>query len=223
MKKILIYLALLFLCCSLAACNGYTKASPLGDSNAPQNDNAEDNRLETIDNHTNQAVPYQIIFDSIEDIDTFSARANGTAEQYQVFAEEKSINTLITHDIAKTIAYHVKAIDIPSLKAGFEAEDFSAIYYADRNELDIIYKVAGIRYRFVYKYNAINAEPPSPTVVAANKMLGTEAINLYQGTDCLVGYISNDNAVLQVIIYTDSVEQVELDIFKFNLSNGVSN
>ncbi len=161
-------------------------------------------------------IPVMIPFDSIDEIGTFIASANGTAEQYASYAQETEPLINVSQKAARVMAAAMASVDIPRLQEGRACEGFGATYTPDRNELDIIYRVDGIRYRFVYQYGKTDAQLPSTAPVAENQALGDRSVDLYQGDGCLVGYVTEPSAVVQIVVYTEQVEQASLQMFSLH-------
>ncbi len=94
-------------------------------------------------------------------------------------------------------------------------ENFGCTYYADRSELDLIYRIDGIRYRFVYCYqlSAPHTYDGEPLLTDLN--LGSAQLDLYPGQNCLVGSYLSGTTTVRVIVYTLQVEDVDFSIFSF--------
>ncbi len=171
----------------------------------------ENNEKDSSENHPTFSTPVQIVFTSIDDLQDFVVSSNGTSKQYEEYCDQKTIDPLITQKIAKQIALEIKSIDLPM--ANTEFYEFAATYYADRNEMDVIYRLNGIRYIFVYKYDAVSVKLSESSLIAEDLLLGSHSFDLYQGDECLVGYIEYDDAVLQIIIDCNSIDDVSLHLF----------
>ena len=162
-------------------------------------------------------VPYSVSFSSIAEMKDFLNSAKGSAAQYEEFIQQNNINASITQSHAQHMATNVEQNDIPLVTSNSVADDFGATYYLDRNELDIIYKINGIRYRFVYKYNKTSSFAPTTPPVLENVNLGTYVFDLYQGDGCFVGELVTDFAVVQVVVYAEQTNDVALNVFNMEV------
>ena len=157
--------------------------------------------------------PYSVSFSSITEMKDFFNSAKGSAAQYEEFIQQNNINASITQSHAQHMATNVEQNDIPLVTSNSVADDFGATYYLDRNELDIIYKINGIRYRFVYRYNKTSSSVRTTSPVLENVNLGTYVFDLYQGDGCFVGELVTDSAVVQVVVYAEQISDVALQVF----------
>ena len=158
--------------------------------------------------------PYSVSFSSIAEMKDFLNSAKGSAAQYEEFIQQNNINAAsITQSHAQHMATNVEQNDIPLVTSNSVADDFGATYYLDRNELDIIYKINGIRYRFVYRYNKTSTFAPTTPPVLENVNLGTYVFDLYQGDGCFVGELVTDSAVVQVVVYAEQTSDIALQVF----------
>lgn len=170
-----------------------------------------------VDADENYDVPYSVSFSSIAEMKDFLNSAKGSAAQYEEFIQQNNINASITQSHAQHMATNVEQNDIPLVTSNSVADDFGATYYLDRNELDIIYKINGIRYRFVYKYNKTSNFAPTTPPVLENVNLGTYVFDLYQGDGCFVGELVTDSAVVQVVVYAEQTNDVALNVFNMEI------
>ena len=205
--------------------NDNTSDSALETGNGLEsNDNTSDSALET-DNNVDQneihSTPYLISFSSITEMKDFLNSAKGNATQYGKFVQAHNINTSITQKDAQSIVTNVERNDIPLAKSDSVIDDFGATYYLDRNELDIIYKINGIRYRFVYKYNKTSSIDRTTAATLENLNLGAYVVDLYQGDGCFVGELVTDSVVIQIVVYAKQANDIALNVFNMGeLSNG---
>jgi len=168
---------------------------------------------DVINQDENHNVPYSISFSSIAEMKDFLNSTKGNIAQYEEFIQDHNINTSITQSYAQKIATNVELNDVPLVKSNWVVDEFAATYYLDRNELDIIYKVNGIRYRFVYKYNGTSSVDRTTAPIFEDLKLGTYVVDLYQGDECFVGEVVTDFVVIQIVIYTERSNDVALNIF----------
>ena len=133
--------------------------------------------------------------------------------QYDQFVQDRHLNTAIKQVQAQSIADNIKMNDILVTNSNFTAEEFGATYYLDRNELDLVYKVNGVRYRFIYRYNDSTTQERTAAPVLENIILGTYRVDLYRGDHCFVGETTSGGANIQIVVYTEDISKVDLSAF----------
>lgn len=171
---------------------------------------------ESINENENHSVPYSVSFSSIAEIKDFLSSAKGSSAQYEEFAQKNNINISITQSFAKSVATNIERNDIPLPKSDLVADEFAATYYLNRNELDIIYRINGIRYRFIYKYDETSSLERTVSPVLEDLNLGSYFFDLYQGDECFVGEIVTESAVIQLVVY-DTKETSNVNFNAFNM------
>ena len=219
MKKLILFV-IVFLCLSMVSCN----KEPVGNSE-PFNTSSIDDPVNENDSEPNEntnqggnhTVPYSVSFSSITEMKDFLNSAKGNTTQYEEFVQKNNINASITQNYAQHIAKNVEQNDIPFVKSNLVADEFAATYYLERNELDMIYQINRIRYRFVYKYNKTSITVRTTSPVLENVNLGTYVFDLYQGDGCFVGELVTDSAVIQVVVYAEQTSDVALDVFNMEI------
>ena len=160
--------------------------------------------------------PTTILFDSIDDIVDFVSAVNASKTHYDDYLEAKNSNiTPPSYNTAKNIATNVSSVGLPQIKSNFTCDKFGCTYYVEPGYLDIIYTLEGIRYRFNYSFNLTNPYQYEGTPILTSAKLGSFSLDLYQGENCFVGCILNGTIVMQIIVYTEQIEKVNLDPFIF--------
>ena len=217
MKKLTLFAITIFLCLLMISC----KEDPQNnraqyDDNSQSNNHIKETDLGSNDNINqgeNHNVPYLVSFSSIAEMEDFFSSTKGNIAQYEEFIQENNINTSISQSHAQTIVAKVESGDIPLVKSDWVVDDFAATYYLDRNELDMIYQINGIRYRFVYRYDKTSTSVRTTSPVLKDLNLGTYVVDLYQGEECFVGELVTASAVIQIVVYTERTSDVALNAF----------
>lgn len=210
MKKIILASVFIFLCISVMSCNkaeqngtgAFSTAS--GATEASNNDGGRND---------DRQVPYSIPFSSTADINDFLEAARGSSAQYDRYVQERALNAAVKQTQAQSIADNIKMNDILVTNSNFTVEEFGATYYLDRSELDLVYKVNGVRYRFIYRYNDSTTQERTAAPVSENIILGTYRVDLYRGDQCFVGEVTADGTNIQIVVYTEDISKVDLSAF----------
>ena len=212
MKRIVLVFVFIFLCMSVISCNkaGQDEVPPSKVGEISYTPETSNNDVSQNDNHR---VPYSISFSSTADINDFLEAARGNSAQYDQFVQDRHLNTAIKQVQAQSIADNIKKNDILVTNSNFTAEEFGATYYLDRNELDLVYKVNGVRYRFIYRYNASTAQARTTIPISENIVLGAYRVDLYRGDHCFVGETTTDGTTVQIVVYTEDISKVDLSAF----------
>ena len=215
MKKIILFIVMAFLCLSITSCEEETINNTDNDNPTVDNGvNDSDLKLnDDINQNENHHTPYLVSFSSITEMKDFINSTKGNTAQYEKFVQENSINTAITQSSAQNIAKNIEQNNIPLVKSTSAVDEFGATYYLDRNELDIIYKINGIRYRFIYRYNKTSSLERTTSPILEDQKLGTYIVDLYQGDECFVGELITNYAVVQIVVYTEQTNDVTLNVF----------
>ena len=136
---------------------------------------------------TNPAPPETLTFSSLAEIGQFLATANLPATEFPILTGEQT------------------------------ADEFRCTYYADRKELDAIYKINGIRYRFIYCYQPSEPHVYDGEPILTDLALGSASLDLYQGANCFVGSYESGTTAVRVVVYTTQAADVNLNQFTFQL------
>ena len=160
--------------------------------------------------------PITVIFDSVQDIKPFIEAANGTEAKFEEYAEKADLYYIINQKVAQAMAHNMEIMSFPVISSELTDENSYAIYYLERNELNIIYTVGEARYCFVYRYSQ-NSIPiidsASQPLVKQNVQLGDYMLDLYEGSECLVGHFLDGQIAVQVVINAPEYSSVSLDAF----------
>lgn len=177
------------------------------------------------DEINNPSVPIILTFSSYDELLEFVVASKGDEKQYQDHVDKKTSQNYsikyISFDAAKKIATNFSVAPIPIVKENVEAFDFGATYYAERQELNLHYKIDGIRYCFMYRFGETELFKYEDTPVA-KVQLGNIEINMYKQKTAYVGPAFIDGVVCSAIIYTDFESKVSFDNFYLTYLSNVS-
>ncbi|MBQ7324769.1 MAG: hypothetical protein IJW98_03405 [Clostridia bacterium] len=177
-----------------------------------ENDNPSQKPEESPDAPT---APEMLGFSTFDEIERFVAAANGSADAYAEFINGLEHSFTAPQIAAQTIATHLTSAELPRPANAQSAEDFGCTYYADRVELDLIYRMKGIRYRFVYSYLPSEPHTYEGEPILTGLSLGSVTLDLYPGTNCLVGSYQSGQTAVRVIVYTEQAADVDFGQFDF--------
>ncbi len=211
MKKTFFLIICLVAFLILTSCNSTNIAD------TEKNNSRPDENIDNSQGTSDGTVPVIVPFSSKDDIKEFILAATGTASQYTSFADKQTTTKLITYGTAKNIAANIRECVFPNAKNNENVESFGATYYVDRNELNVIYKINGIRYRFIYSFNTTKDYVHEGTPVLSNIPIGSSLLNLYQAeSGGLVGSIIEGTTSIYVIVYTEDLNSVDFNYFNFS-------
>lgn len=207
-----------FLIICLVAFLILTSCNSTNITDTEKNNSKPDENINNSQGTSDGTVPVMVLFSSKDDIKEFILAATGTASQYTSFADKQTTTKLITYDTAKNVAANICECIFPNAKNNENVEGFGATYYVDRNELDVIYKINGIRYRFIYSFNTTKDYMREETPVLSNIPIGSSVLDLYQAeSGGLFGSIIEGTTSIYIIVYTEDLNSVDFDCFDFSV------
>ena len=159
--------------------------------------------------------PELLGFSTFNEIEQFVIATNGSADAYAEYVKGLEYSFTASQAAARTIAKHLTSTELPRPANAQSAEDFGCTYYADRVELDLIYRMKGIRYRFVYTYLPSEPHTYEGEPILTDLSLGSATLDLYSGTNCLVGSYQSGKTAVRVIVYTEQAADVDFGQFGF--------
>ena len=206
MKKsnciVLITLCLL-ICFAISACNNVTV--PNATNPTAQSNKDEDSTANT--------PGVTMTFGSVTDIVKFVSAANSQETQFSEYKEKHSISKNITYDIARNFASNCRTTKVFCNKSDTICDSFSGTYYAERNELSIIYKIESIVYRFIYTFGADSPHQYDGEPVFRDVSVGSFEFDLYQGDGCLVGSVIDGTTTIRIIVKSKQINDINFDAF----------
>ncbi|MBE6691910.1 MAG: hypothetical protein E7586_01080 [Ruminococcaceae bacterium] len=238
MKKSFVLLCVaisLFLmsCANYGNVSVYDDYSSLGLSEV---DNEEENILKTeevisnVENHSSEEqfsnegssfshdTPHAVSFDDLEGIKRFKSAASGTEEEFDKFIDEYMHGVIFEYNMSQNLVHGLNSAPIPEVKDGI-LEGFGGTFTYERNELDLVYRVNGIRYRFTYLYDFEGKHIYEGKSVLNDVSIGAQKIDLYQVDDCYLGTIMDKTTAIAVAVYTQEQNDINFDIFDFTMIN----
>ena len=229
MKKFLVLFLTIIIVISLASCANQSADEPLpsGNATADSTTTATTSVIATKKEGTPQkplgdsylnsdnTPPITVVFESVQDIKPFIDAANGTAAEFETYAEETDLYYAIDQKVAQAMAHNMEIIDFPLTSSKLTEENSGAMYNVSSNKFDITYKIDDIRYRFIYSYNEKTIPDVSTLypVVKQNVSLGNYSLDLYEANERLGGYYLDNSIPVHVIINTTDTSKASLDVF----------
>ena len=143
--------------------------------------------------------PLMAVFDSIETMVAFLQATHGSEDEYAAMTTDSTIH----YSDACQIARYLESHTLPLPVTGQTVENFRATYYANRNELVMIYQIDGIYYRFLCGYNA-------PDMIYSGSVVGMMTLDQYElemrreNDQFYSGSVSHGTTTLTAIIYSDA-------------------
>lgn len=160
--------------------------------------------------------PTSLPFESVKEIQSFITAATGTEEEFNKYHAEEIAPLLgITYKASQAVYHNLGLVQLPMISSETTLEGFGASYNLSDNIFNITYRINGIRYRFIYRYNETGIpEITTAKVYNENARLGDTSLVLYEGQGCLFGYFNDNSIRVELIIYTEDFESVSLDVFE---------
>lgn len=159
--------------------------------------------------------PVGLIFESFEDIQAFQVASMGSDADFENYMKTANISNKISQNTARKFAVLLSSQQYPAQIGSNSFTDFGGVYYLDRNTLDLTAKTESVRYRFIYYFGEDPEIAFAGAPVISDVDLGIAKLDLYQSDGALVGTYSYQNAVVQVIVYTETPDSVSLDSIVF--------
>lgn len=172
----------------------------------------------------NPEPPVTLFFESFRVLNDFAVAASGTQTQYDDCVLKHNIVTNIPYSIAQKIASNLCSAPIAELNNNVEPEAFGCTYYVDRNELDLIYEIEGINYRFIYQYGKASFVEPEDDPFLESVPLGSVTIGKmylreYHWTS---GYTMLGTVPVLVMVRSHRAEDVRFEDFDFTTFSAAS-
>ena len=163
-------------------------------------------------------IPVMVNFESVAEIERFLLAVNESSVKYEQFAKDECIHNALTYDMAKIFAENVNSCLLPYIKDGISFEEFGATYFAERNQLDAIFIVNGIRYRFIYDLDISedvgeNLYDGIPVLTTTINGLGT--LTLYQRETIFVGSVIRNKMLIRVFVYAPQSNMIDFSVFEY--------
>ena len=155
------------------------------------------------------------VFASMEDMRSFVQAAHDGEAAFYAWLDTASFHPSIdSYQEALYYASYMKSIAVPVIHEEQADYSFNAVFYADRNELDMIYDVDNVRYRFIYYFDTPAHADERPVAYAIT--LDDYAVNLREGELWRVGWISLGEDSMMVGI-SASAPETAITLEQFDL------
>ena len=148
--------------------------------------------------------PETLDFKNLEDLYTFIALADSSEEDVEAYrSDHPEAQSFIAKELSD-IAEKIKKSDIPKPEFfNSDINEFGGTYYSDSSsDLDLIWIIDGIRYRFVYSYDKPEHSYKGNAVEKCT--FANHEFYLYEGDGCFVGSIYADYATIRIVIYSNA-------------------
>jgi len=235
MKKIYTSCLIIILCLVLVSCDladtplekdSQQETEELSGAESRENDSRQDVETDTgidVDEPSNEAVKNEnpqspqviITFEKIEDISDLISAGLGTYEEFVKYKQEKNPDILISQEDVQVAAKVIAAFSIPITENSDQVEYLGGNYYIERAELNLYYKVNGIRYCFTYEYGKKSSYKYEGDLVIENAMFGSEKIDIYKVSGGFIGSMMDRAGVVSVRIYSNDKSSVSFENFDF--------
>ena len=162
--------------------------------------------------------PITVKFESIQEFQDFIKAANGTEEEFEKYAEQAKLYYAINQKVAIDVAHNLDIINFPLAPFEVTEDNFTAIYYLDRNELVVFYLVDGfIKYSFTYYYDYVELPKTEKPLFKEDVPLEKHSLDLYDAVDHsrLFGFYMDNRIVVQAIINTEDYQSASFEGITF--------
>lgn len=157
---------------------------------------------------TQGAPSHTVDFASMDDVRWFISVVTLSDEEYRKSWSEHQTTLPMSRSQAAGYAEKLKAALYPSLPD--PDVEINATLTTDRNELDMIFRLNDVRYRFTYDFNCPTYDVE--VEIIAELSIGGYTFPIHKSGldgDWLGGFTKVGNATVSLIIYSDDVESVK--------------
>ena len=207
-NKIIAVFCILF-CTLFSSCNNATIDS--NDTEKPMENNS------SLGSNTDNCltVSTAIGFSSMDEIERFLVAARSSEAVFQKYLDSRHMDNVISQKVAQKAMTNITSQFLPVASSDVETKSFGATYYADRDQLDIVYNINNCRYRFIFSYHSVNKQEYEGLPVVSNVTVGDYLLDLYQGDDCFIGSVTTDTATMTIIVYANQLNVELSKLFEF--------
>ena len=210
MKKYCFIILCIVFAAFITSCSEVTPAETFI-SPSTQTKNDEESDSKTVNDITPEEVhePSEaLVFKNIEDLRKFITLADSSNEEIEEYRLSHTDSLSFTAKELSNISEQIKKSDIPNNEFfNIDNEEFGGTYNSSRNELDLIYIIDGIRYRFIYSYD--KPEHSYNGNAIGKCTFEKYEFDLFEGDDCFVGSIHTDYATIRIVIYSNDYSSIE--------------
>ena len=151
-----------------------------------------------------------IRFTSVADIPKFISAVNAQETYYSEYAKIYSVTESGAQKAARQFADNCGDIKLFCPKSDIIYDSFGGDYSVIHNNLDTIWIINGIQYRFIYRIGSNTPIQRSDEPVLRNIKVGPFELDFYHGEDRLVGYIIDGTTTISMTVkpVTAKIEQI---------------
>ena len=205
MKKIFIITLLLGLLLAMSGCGNKT-AEPHITNPTVQSGNADD-AMGTPPGNT-------ICFDSVADIPKFISAVKSQEKYFsEEYAQIYACSETSAAYTARKFADNCSDIKLFCPKSDIVYDSFVADYSELFNSFDVTYRINGVSYIFDYRIGSNTPFQHSDEPVLRNVKVGPFEIDLYQGTNRLVGSVIDGTTTIIIRVTSEQINDINFDAF----------
>ena len=215
MKRIIILL-LVFSVVFLSACNSISSSINTEENKSmiagsyeqdQEDDSGSKNNEQEHENKEQYEAPAVVVFQSLDQLNEFGSLNDSSFDEEKEFFMKHPEATLISEDeLSKMISLTNKSFIPDAHYFGTKIDQFGGTYYSDRHELELVYSIKGVRYRFIYSYGRQEQSMDRTPVCKCN--FDKYSVGLYETDGCYLGLINTDYAAIRIIVYTDDLSSI---------------
>lgn len=213
MKKGIVFIICIILCCSLASCS---KSNYYSNNNTyqPLKDNNYDNSQGSP--NTTSSVPYQISFKSVKEIEKFIKAALDTDNEYNEYKQKNIPSLLLPKVAAEQMANYINGIYFPIPPSNIDPETTTmSCSLSNCFVFSVFYEIDGIRYRFNTSSADIKEISYSDYEFVDNISVGEHTVNMYRGENSLLGNFIHEYGQTGVLIFSKDIQELPDIAFEF--------
>lgn len=156
-----------------------------------------------------------ITFKSLSNLEKFISAVNSQDTQFTEYAEMYAYTEQIKHYAARKLADNYTGATVFGNKRDILCDSSGGSYNAERNTLDLMCKIEGIIYRFIYTLGATAPLQFEGEPVLQDISVGHFAFDLYQGKDNrLVGSVLDGETEIRIVVmYNEEVSDIDFSAF----------
>ena len=159
-----------------------------------------------------ESAPIILRFNTFDEIIELVSVTNGTPEEISKYINEKY--SLVSENDLKKVASIISEFSLPTIKSGERVTFLGGSYYANRNELNIYYRVNNVTYCFMYRVNE-TPDNMKDAPVLKNVVFGSDKIDFYDGDGSFIGLKYIDGVEIVVEVKTEKASEICFDDFEF--------
>jgi len=204
---ILIALCLL-VCFAGSACSNKTAEPHITNPTAQSGDASNTTGTNTVDPGNS------IEFDSVADIPKFISAVKSQEKYFsEEYAQIHACSETSAAYTARKFADNCSDIKLFCPKSDIVYDSFVAYYSELFNSFDVTYRINGVSYIFDYRIGSNTPFQHSDKPVLRNVKVGPFEIDLYQGTNHLVGSVIDGTTTIIIRATSEQINDINFDVF----------